>query len=89
MTERKEALVRIGVLIVSGIVLGLWKGLIQILVVVHWFIVIITGKRNKGLAEFSEVWNTQIYIFVRYIDFVTNECPFPFKKLSKSMTKFK
>lgn len=88
MTERTEALMRIIVLIVSGIVLGFWRGLIQVLVVIHWFIIIITGKRNKGLAEFSEIWNTQTYVFIRYMDFVTNERPFPFEPLSKNMTKF-
>jgi len=89
MAERIEALIRIGVGIVSGIILSIWKMLIQILGVVHWFIVIFTGKRNKGLAEFSEIWNTQIYIFLRYMTFVTNERPFPFEELKKNMTKFR
>ena len=88
MSERKEAWMRIIVLIVSGIVLGIWRGLIQILGIVHWFIVVFSGKRNKGLAEFSEIWNTQVYIFLRYMDFVTNQRPFPFTPLSKNMTKF-
>ena len=89
MNERTEALMRIVVGIVSGIILGLWKALIQILGVVHWIIAIITGKRNKDLAEFSEIWNTQIYIFLRYMTFVTNEMPFPFESLTKNMSKFK
>ena len=89
MGERVEALMRIVVAIVSGIILGIWKALIQLLAIVHWIIVIITGKRNKGIAEFSEIWNTQIYIFLRYMTFVTNERPFPFESLAKSMSKFK
>lgn len=89
MTERTEALMRIIVGIVSGIILSIWKALIQILIVVNWFITIITGKRNKGIAEFSEIWNTQVYIFLRYMSFVSNERPFPFEAMKKSFSKFK
>ena len=87
-SERVEALVRIVVGIVSGIILEIWKVLIQILGVVHWFIAIITGKRNEGIAEFSEIWNTQIYVYLRYMTFVNNERPFPFSAMSKNMSKF-
>ena len=86
--ERMEALMRILVLIVSGIILGLWRGLVQILGVIHWFIVIITGTRNKDIAKFSEIWNTQMYIFLRYLTFVANERPFPFESLTKNYSKF-
>lgn len=89
MGERIEALMRIVVGIISGIILGLWKVLIQILGIVHWVMAIITGKRNKDIAEFSEIWNTQIYIFLRYMTFVTNERPFPFESLAKNISKFK
>ena len=89
MTERTEAWFRIIVCIITGIILGAWKGLIQVLAIIHWFYVVFTGKRNKNLAEFSEIWNTQIYIFLRYMTFVSNERPFPFKNLWKNMSKFK
>jgi len=89
MSERIEALMRVVVGIISGIILGLWKVLIQILGIVHWVIAIITGKRNKDIAEFSEIWNTQIYIFLRYMTFVTNERPFPFESLTKNISRFK
>ena len=88
MGERTEALMRILVCIVSGIILGLWRALIQVLGIVHWFIVIIGGDRNKGIAEFSEIWNTQVYIFLRYVTFVTNKRPFPFEPLTKNLSKF-
>ena len=89
MSERIEALMRIVVGIVSGIILGLWKALVQVLAVVNWIVVIITGERNKGMADFCEIWNTQVYIFLRYMTFVTNERPFPFENLDKNMSKFK
>lgn len=88
MGERTEALMRIVVGIVSGIILGLWRGLIQILGIVHWFIVIISGKRQEGIAEFSEIWNSQIYVFLRYMTFVSNKRPFPFSVLEPNMSKF-
>jgi len=89
MTERVEALMRIVVAIISGIILGIWKMLVQILAIVHWFMVIITAKRNKEIAEFSEIWNTQMYIYLRYLTFVTNERPFPFNGLTKNFSKYK
>jgi hypothetical protein len=87
-SERKEAWMRIVVLIVSGIILGLWKALIQIITLVNWIIVIFSGKRSKELAEFSEIWNTQVYVYLRYMTFVTNRRPFPFNSLDKSMSKY-
>ena len=81
--ERKEAWIRIFVAIVTGIVLSVWKCLIGILAVVHWFVVVFTGKRNREIAEFCEYWNTTLYKFVKYITFVSNERPFPFTKLDR------
>jgi len=85
--ERKEAWFRIIVLIVTGLILGLWKGLMQVIFVVHWFVVVFGGKRNKDLAEFSEYFNTELYKFTRYMTFVSNKRPFPFTNLER-MSKF-
>jgi len=86
--ERKEAWMRILVTIVSGIILGVWFHLIVLLCIVNWFIVIFSGKRNKGLAKFSEIFNTQNYIFLKYITFISNKRPFPFTSLAESISKF-
>lgn len=88
MGEKKEALIRIPVGIVSCIVISLWKALVQILVIFHFFVVLFTGKRNKGLADFVEMWNTQVYVFLKYVTFVSNIRPFPFNKLQKNLSKF-
>jgi len=87
--ERTEILVRIGVAIVSGIVLGVWRWFIIIIGIVNWIYTLFAGKRMKELAEMSEVWNTQIYIFLRYMTLVSNERPFPFNNLTKNFSKFK
>ncbi len=85
--ERKEAWFRIIVLIVSGIILSLWGKLIAFLGVIHWFVVVFSGKRNKGLAEFSEYFNTETYKFMRYLTFVSNKRPFPFTEIER-MSRF-
>lgn len=86
-SERKEAWFRIIVLIVSGIILGVWKSLICVLAIVNWLIVVFSGKRSKALAEFSEYWNTETYKFIRYMTFISNKRPFPFSSMEK-ISKF-
>ena len=87
MSERTEAWMRLFVGIVSGILLGLWRGLVQFLVVLHWVYVILTGRRSRGLAEFCNLWPTQLYRFSRYMLFTTNERPFPFTPLGSVKDK--
>ena len=82
-SERGELLWRILVAIISGIILSIWKTLVWILAVIHWFIVLFTGERNQGIAEFSEYWNSEIYRFIQYLTFMTNERPFPFTPLKR------
>ncbi|MFH1972073.1 MAG: DUF4389 domain-containing protein [archaeon] len=83
MSERTEALMRIVVLIVTGIILNLWRILVEVIVIVHWLLVIVTGKRNRGLSDFAHLWNQQVYIFLKYITFASNKRPFPFESFGK------
>lgn len=85
--ERVESLIRIIVAIVSGIILGIWRYLIFVLAIVNLFITLITGKRHREIAEFSEYWNTEYYKYFRYLTFVSNKRPFPFSKLER-ISKF-
>lgn len=87
-SERQEAWFRILVLIISGIILEVWKILIQILAIINWFVTIFTGERNKDMADLCEYWNTEVYKYIRYLTFVTNERPFPFSNV-ESFSKFK
>ena len=89
MGERAEIFMRILVAIVSGIVLGVWRWFIIILAIINWFYTLFAGRRNKEMAELSEIWNTQLYSYVRYLTFVTNKRPFPFDKLKKNISGFK
>ena len=88
MSERLEALMRIVVGIVTGIVLYFWGYLIVILIVINFFYTVFSGKRLKEIADMCEIWNTQVYTFKRYLIFQSNKRPFPFTKLEKSMSKF-
>lgn len=83
MSERKEAWFRILVAISSGIILFIWRYLIAVVAIINWFIVVFTGKRNKGIAEFCEFWNSETYKFFRYLTFVSNERPFPFTEMER------
>ncbi len=79
---------RIIVLIVSGIVLNVWRYFIIVLGIINFFYTIFKAKRMESLAEMSEIWNTQWYVFQKYMIFESNSRPFPFKKLEKNMGKF-
>jgi len=85
MSERKEVFMRIIVGIITGIILVVWRWLIFIFVIINLVYTLVKGKRNKELAELSEVWNTQWYVFQRYMIFASNKRPFPFNSLEKSM----
>lgn len=74
--------------IVSGIVLGVWRWFIFVIGVINWIYTLFAGKRMKELANMSEVWNTQLYTFLRYMTLVSNKRPFPFSSLEKSISKF-
>ena len=87
MSERKEAWFRIIVAIVSGIVLKFWGIAVFIIAIVNWLIVVFSGKRDKGLADFCEYWNTEKYKYYRYLTLVSNKRPFPFSGAQR-MTKF-
>lgn len=88
MGERLELLMRIIVCIVSGIILAVWRYFIIVLAVFNWIYTLFAGKRNKSLADLCEIWNTQWYVYQRYMLLVTNERPFPFKELAKNISKF-
>ena len=85
--ERLEALIRIPIAIISGIILELWGILTTILVIINFFFVIFTGKRNKDLVNFTNLYVNYMYKVLRYVTFNTNERPFPFKDMGKPMEK--
>lgn len=87
-SQRKETLMRIIVGIVTGIILVIWRYLIGVFTIINFVYSLFTAKRLRELAELSEIWNTQWYLFQKYMTFVTNVRPFPFTPLAKSISKY-
>jgi hypothetical protein len=85
--ERVEALMRIPVGVVSGIIIYVWAYLIGVFFIINFVYKLISGKRIDELSTMSETWNTQNYHFMRYMTFCSNERPFPFEELKKDMNK--
>ena len=88
MGERLEALMRIIVAIVSGIILCVWRYFVYFIALINFVYTIFAGKRMKELAEMGELWNSQLYVFQRYMIFESNKRPFPFGDLKGRMSKF-
>ena len=86
--EREEALMRILVLIISGIILYVWAYVIILFAVINFVYTLIKGKRMQELADMSEIWSTQAYTFYNYMTFLKNKRPFPFEPLEKEMNEF-
>ena len=87
-TSRKETWMRIIVGIISGIIFWAWSYLIAVFFVINFVYGVFTGKRLRELAELTEIWNTQMYHFKKYMGFMTNTRPFPFTSLKESISKF-
>ena len=88
-TERIEALMRIVVFIISGLILIVWRFFVYIFIIINLIYTLISGRRFQYLAELSEVWNTQWYVFQKYIIFLDNRRPFPFGRIRNSIDDFK
>ncbi|MBS3172305.1 DUF4389 domain-containing protein [Candidatus Woesearchaeota archaeon] len=78
--EKSEALMRIPVGIVSGIVLGVWAHLIAVFVVINIIYTLVKGKPDKEIAEFCNIWKVQLSKYVEYMIFVSNTRTWPFGK---------
>jgi hypothetical protein len=86
-TERKEAFIRVPVIIIGWVILDLWAALITFVGVIHWLYELITNKRHKGIAKFSNYFVTYMYKFVRYAALTTNKRPFPWDEFGKEIEK--
>ena len=84
-SERKEALFRIIVGIITGIILELWKVLTQFLILINFVLTLISGKPSKDIANFCEYYSVQLYSFYHYMTFKSNDRPFPFTKMKKKV----
>lgn len=75
MSERMEALKRIPLGIVYGIIIYFISIIAEIIWTLQFFHVLIKGERHKGYAEFYNQYVGFVYRVNRYMGFVTNERP--------------
>lgn len=87
--DRKDTLMRIPIFIVSGIILYVWGFFILCFALIQLILILSKNKRNKELLRMSDVYLVQLYIFVRYITFLSYTKPFPFEELKKDINKIK
>ena len=85
--ERGEALMRIVVGIVSGIILYVWMYLDGVFIVINIIYTLIKGNKSDEVSGLCEVFNSQLYDYCRYMGFVSSKRPFPFEKLQANISK--
>ena len=81
--NKKELWMRIPVFILSGFILYVWGFFVLIFSLVQLVVLLTEGKKEKEFSHISSMFSNQIYIFFKYITFLSNERPFPFRKLKK------
>jgi len=83
--ERIEAWMRIPIAIVSGIILKVWGFFILCFAIAQLILILVEGKKNRNLMKMSDIYLVQLYTFVKYITFISNERPFPFVELKEKI----
>lgn len=87
--EKKEVWMRIPIFIVSGFILHVWGFFIAIFALVQFILILVEKKKNKEILRMCGVYLVQIYIFVKYVTFLSDKRPFPFGELEKEIEKNK
>ena len=87
MDERKEGLLRILIAIVSGMIFYFWGWLIFILTIINLIYVFISKMKIKEFEIFCEEFSKELNMFIRYITFISNERPFPFKRVLRKINR--
>ena len=83
--QRSEAWMRVPVFIVSGIILKVWGFFIFCFAIAQLVLILIEGKKNKDLLKMCNVYLIQLYVFVKYVLFISDERPFPFEDIKKKI----
>lgn len=83
MNERIEAILRLPIWFICAIILAFYELVAWVISVIHFFYILIFGKRHKGMAEFANNFISYMYSVYRYLYFTTNERPLPFGKIKK------
>lgn len=87
--DKGEVWMRLPVFIVSGIILNVWGFFILCFAIAQLILILLEGKRNKELLEMCNIYLIQLYVFIKYVVFLSEERPFPFGDLKKEIEKSK
>jgi hypothetical protein len=87
--KKKEVWMRIPIFIVSGIILHIWGFFIFIFALVQLILILAKNKKEKELLKMCNVYLIQLYIFMKYVTFLSDNRPFPFGELGKEIEKDK
>ncbi|MCK9568338.1 DUF4389 domain-containing protein [Candidatus Pacearchaeota archaeon] len=81
--NKRELWMRIPVFILSGMILHVWGFFVLIFSLVQLVLLLVESKKEREFTHISSMFSNQIYIFFKYITFLSNERPFPFSKIKK------
>ena len=87
--EKREAWMRIPIAIVSGFILDVWGFFIFCFALVQLVLILAKDKKEKELLRMCNVYLVQLYVFVKYVTFLSDKRPFPFRDLEKEIEKDK
>jgi len=87
--EKKEVWMRIPIFIISGFILEAWGFFILIFALVQFILLLVENKKNKELLRMCSVYLIQLYIFMKYVTFLSDKRPSPFGDLEREIEKNK
>jgi len=83
MKNKRDIWMRIPVFILSGMILYVLGFFILIFSLVQLVLLLLEKKKEKEFVRISSIFSNQIYIFFKYITFLSEKQPFPFGKIKK------
>ncbi len=83
MKDKRDVWMRIPVFIISGAILHVWGCFIFIFALVQLILILLKEKKEREFVNMFVMFSEQLYCFMKYITFLSEEKPFPFAKLKK------
>jgi len=81
MKNKRDIWMRIPVFILSGAIIHVWAFFICIFALVQLILKLLGEKQEAEFTHISSMFCNQVYIFFKYITFLSEEKPFPWGKL--------
>jgi uncharacterized protein YqhQ len=81
--DKNEVWMRIPIFIVSGIILHVWGFFIFCFALAQFIIILVNEKKEEELLRMCNTYLIQLYIFIKYVTFLSDRRPFPFGELEK------